>query len=98
MTTMLLNACLAMEEEDADPGASLLPIAHKLELIVSVTDFYGHTQDIPLHDPPSIREREHRHMLRFDYMQHSGGRTQTDFDKAHEIGRASCRERVLQYG
>lgn len=85
MTTMLLDACLAMEE-DAVPGASLLPVAHKLQLIVSVTDFYGYTQDIPLHDPPSIREREHRHVLKFDYMQHSGGRTQTDFDKAHVPG------------
>lgn len=86
MATMLLDACLAMGEENADPGASLLPIAHKLELIVSVTDFYGYTQDIPLHDPPSIREREHRHVLKFDYMQHTGGRVQSDFDKAHVPG------------
>jgi patatin-related protein len=85
MSTMLLDACLAMEK-DAQPGASLLPAGHKLQLIVSVTDFYGYTQDIPLHDPPSIREREHRHVLKFDYIQHPGGRTYTDFDKAHVPG------------
>ncbi|HEY4344965.1 MAG TPA: patatin-like protein [Parvibaculum sp.] len=85
MSTMLLDACLAMEK-GAVTGASLLPVGHKLQLIVSVTDFYGYTQDIPLHDPPSIREREHRHVLKFDYMQHTGGRTQTDFDRAHVPG------------
>lgn len=85
MTTMLLDACMAMEE-GAEAGASLLPVGHKLQLIVSVTDFYGYTQDIPLHDPPSIREREHRHVLKFDYVQHTAGRTVTDFDKAHVPG------------
>lgn len=82
LTDMLLDACEAMEK-DARPGASLLPLGHKLELIVSVTDFYGYTQNIPLHDPPSIREREHRHVLKFKYVQHPGGRTETCFDRTH---------------
>jgi len=80
MSNMLLDACRAMEE-GASPGASLLPLGHKLELIVSVTDFHGYAENIPLHDPPSIREREHRHMLKFSYIQHPGGRTETDFDR-----------------
>ncbi|HEX7775583.1 MAG TPA: patatin-like protein [Parvibaculum sp.] len=87
MTNMLLDACRAMTK-GAKPGASLLPVGHKLELIVSVTDFYGYTQDIPLHDPPSIREREHRHVLKFDYMQHPGGHQDTDFDNDHVPGLA----------
>lgn len=87
MTNMLLDAFRAMGKV-AKPGASLLPLAHKLELIVSVTDFYGYTQDIPLHDPPFIREREHRHVLKFNYVQHSGGREETDFDADHVPGLA----------
>jgi len=85
LTNMLLDACRAMEK-DAVPGGSLLPTGHKLELIVAVTDFYGYTQNIPLHDPPSIREREHRHVLKFDYLQHPGGQTDTHFDGDHVPG------------
>lgn len=85
LTDMLLDACAEMEK-GAKPGASLLPVGHKLELIVSVTDFFGFTQNIPLHDPPSIREREHRHILKFDYLQHPGGRTETGFDRNHVPG------------
>ncbi len=85
LSNMLLDACDAMEE-GAKPGASLLPLGHKLELIVSVTDFYGYSQNIPLHDPPSIREREHRHVLNFKYLQHPGGRTETHFDRVHIPG------------
>ena len=85
LTNMLLDACRTMEK-DAPADSSLLPIGHKLELIVSVTDFYGYTQNIPLHDPPSIREREHRHVLKFDYLRHPGGQTDTDFDDDHVPG------------
>ena len=86
MTDMLLNACAAMEVESNKEGASLLPTGHKLELIVSVTDFYGYTQEIPLHDPPLIREREHRHVLKFNYMKHFTGKVQSEFDALHVPG------------
>ncbi|MDO8289607.1 MAG: patatin-like protein [Parvibaculum sp.] len=91
MSNLLLNAFRAMNSDDAPTNGknkSLLPIGHKLELIVSVTDFYGYTQDIPLHDPVSIREREHRHVLKFRYVQHTGGRAISDFDDAHIPGLA----------
>tara|TARA_R110000824_G_scaffold366730_2_gene555555 strand:+ start:67830 stop:70289 length:2460 start_codon:yes stop_codon:yes gene_type:complete len=87
MSNMLLDACRAMENKDIiDRSRSLLPVGHKLELIVSVTDFYGYTQDIPLHDPTSIREREHRHIFKFDYLQHASGQSNSDFDQAHIPG------------
>jgi len=89
MSNLLLNAFRAMQGADAPASGknrSLLPVGHKLELIVSVTDFYGYTQDIPLHDPASIREREHRHALKFRYVQHTGGRADSDFDDAHIPG------------
>ncbi|MGV8996507.1 MAG: patatin-like protein [Parvibaculaceae bacterium] len=91
MTNLLLNALRTMHNVDAPAerrNRSLLPVGHKLELIVSVTDFYGYTQDIPLHDPASIQEREHRHVLKFRYAQHTGGRADSDFDDAHIPGLA----------
>ena len=86
MSNMLLDACAAMEVEGNKKGASLLPTGHKLELIVSVTDFYGYTQEIPLNDPPLIREREHRHVLRFNYLQHFTGKVLSEFDTLHIPG------------
>ncbi len=85
MSGMLLDACLAMGEPNP-ANASLLPTGHRLDLIVSVTDFHGYSQNIPLHDPVSIREREHRHTLKFSYFQHSGGAMLSDFDTAHVPG------------
>lgn len=46
---------------------SLLPRGHKLELFVTLTDFYGYKRSILLNDPPVISELEHRHNLKFSY-------------------------------
>lgn len=46
---------------------SLLPRGHRLDLFVTLTDFYGFHRNIPLNDPAIIEEREHRHKLRFSY-------------------------------
>ncbi|MCB2090424.1 MAG: patatin-like protein [Alphaproteobacteria bacterium] len=46
---------------------SLLPRGHKLELFVTLTDFYGYKRPILLNDPPVITELEHRHTLKFSY-------------------------------
>ncbi len=46
---------------------SLLPRGHKLELFVTLTDFYGYKRSILLNDPPQISELEHRHTLKFSY-------------------------------
>lgn len=85
MSGMLLDACRAMGEPDPR-AASLLPVGHRLDLIVSVTDFHGYSQNIPLHDPVSIREREHRHILKFSYFQHPSGAVESDFDMEHVPG------------
>jgi patatin-related protein len=85
MSGMLLDACRAMGEPDPK-GSSLLPAGHRLDLMVSVTDFHGYSQNIPLHDPASIREREHRHVLKFSYFQHPSGAVQSDFDLDHVPG------------
>ncbi|MBT6330856.1 MAG: patatin-like protein [Kordiimonadaceae bacterium] len=46
---------------------SLLPRGHRLELFVTLTDFYGYKRTILLNDPPIISEMEHRHNLKFSY-------------------------------
>jgi len=46
---------------------SLLPRGHRLDLFVTLTDFYGFHRNIPLNDPAIIEEREHRHKLHFRY-------------------------------
>lgn len=85
MSGMLMDACSAMGA-DRKRTDSLLPVAHRLDLIVSVTDFHGYSQNIPLHDPVSIREREHRHVIKFSYMQHASGQVKSDFDDNHIAG------------
>ena len=49
------------------PASSLMPPGHHLELIVSLTNFFGKQQTITLNDPPEILEREYRTTLRFKY-------------------------------
>lgn len=64
LSALFLDALDAMGVP-AVPGASLLPAAQQLELLVTVTDFHGSERVLYLHDPPVVREREHRHVLRF---------------------------------
>ncbi|WP_339861509.1 patatin-like protein [Paremcibacter congregatus] len=68
---------------------SLMPYGHRLDLYVTVTDYFGFHRVIPLNDPPLIQEREHRHKLHFSYLNkenHPGEDTQnphnitSDFD------------------
>jgi hypothetical protein len=60
---MLLKAFAAME---AGPrGPRLLPDEQPLDLFVTVTDFSGHPETLPIHSPPMIVETEHRLTLSF---------------------------------
>ncbi len=60
---MLLGAFDAMA---AGPvGPRLLPDEQPLDLFVTVTDFRGHPETLPLHSPPKIVETEHRLTLSF---------------------------------
>jgi patatin-related protein len=65
--------------EPADAASSLLPTGLKLDLFVTVTDFYGYQRLVSIHDPSVIREREHRHVLHFAYRRFSSGEVQSDF-------------------
>ncbi|HYE49774.1 MAG TPA: patatin-like protein [Azospirillaceae bacterium] len=79
LMSMLLEAAERMGEPE-DDRASLLPTGQALSLFVTVTDFYGYLQHIPAHDPAVIEEREHRHVLRFQYRRFPDGTVETDFD------------------
>lgn len=52
---------------------SLMPYGHRLDLYVTVTDYYGFRRVIPLNDPPFIQEREHRHNFHFSYLNKKNG-------------------------
>ena len=80
MTKLMLDAVERMGEP-ADPTRSLLPAGLQLELFVALTDFYGYQRVIRSHDPPLIREREHRHVLRFAYRRFLNGEVESDFGR-----------------
>src|SRR5690606_35177910 len=48
-------------------------------LFVTLTDFYGYQRLLAIHDPPLIREREHRHVLHFRYSRFPSGEVRSDF-------------------
>lgn len=77
----------AMEKMDAGEHGrphhqrdTLMPSGHRLDMFVTLTDFFGYAQSIPLYDPPVIEEREHRHLLHFGYRLWPNGEVETDFD------------------
>ena len=74
----------AMESMGTPKSAidSLMPTGLKLDMFVTLTDFFGYARSIPLYDPPLIEEREHRHRLHFRYRRWADGQVETDFDLA----------------
>ena len=78
MSELMFDAVDRMGEP-ADPDSSLMPGGQQLEMFVTLTDFYGYQQLIQIHDPALIREREHRHVLRFSYRRFPNGEVQSDF-------------------
>ena len=80
LTEVLFNGMSAM----GDPirkGRSLLPDGLPLDLFVTVTDFFGFTKETPIHDPPTVTEREHRQIIRLHYRQWPPGIERSDFDR-----------------
>lgn len=62
-TRLLYESLDAMERgSDARP---LLPRDQPLDLFVTVTDFHGYPERLPLHSPPEIVETEHRLVIGF---------------------------------
>lgn len=79
LATLILDGLTAMERTDASTQ-SLLPPGTRLDLLVTATDFRGLDRSIFIHDPPVVKEREHRRMLRFQLDHDEGGHLHSDFD------------------
>jgi len=79
LATLVLDGLTAMENTGRQ-AASLLPPGTRLDLQVTATDYGGLDRPIFIHDPPVIKEREHRHMLRFSLEHDKAGHLQSDFD------------------
>ena len=76
---LLLDGFMAME--GSQPSTStLLPPETRLDLMITVTDYHGAEKLIFMHDPPIVREREHRQILRFMAATSSRGLSQSDFE------------------
>ena len=71
---------------EAAPGSSLLPTSHQLDLFVSLTNFYGQSQSVSMHDPATIREKQHRVSLKFSHVQGRRSARSSDFDDTNIPG------------
>jgi patatin-related protein len=87
MAELMYDGATAMGEP-AHERATLLPPGQRLDLFVSLTDFYGCQQEIPIHDPAVIHDREHRHVLHFSYRQKVNGKVKSDFKLSDAPGLA----------
>lgn len=75
---LLLDGLMAMEGTQHSTS-TLLPSETRLDLMITVTDYHGAEKLIFMHDPPSVREREHRQMLRFGAARSAHSLSQSDF-------------------
>lgn len=62
-------------------GSSLIPAGLSLDLFVTMTDFYGYITDTKIHDPPVVRDREHRQSLKFSYRHWPPGHETSSFER-----------------
>ncbi|NVJ99489.1 MAG: patatin-like protein [Alphaproteobacteria bacterium] len=77
MLTWMLNACENMGHADTED--TLMPPGHRLDLFVSLTNFFGQPRHIKLHDPGEVLEHQHSVILNFGYRQAATGAIQSDF-------------------
>jgi len=87
MAELMYDAVTAMGSPK-HATASLVPASQRLDLFVTVTDFHGYQQSVQIHDPAAVREREHRHVLRFGYRRSVAGEVESDFGLDNAAGLA----------
>jgi patatin-related protein len=80
LTKVLFDGFAAMGNP-AQFGSSLVPAGLSLDLFVTMTDFYGYVTDTPIHDPPIVRDREHRQTLKFTYRHWPKNHEKSNFDR-----------------
>ncbi len=79
--TEVLHGGFSAMGDPVEHGSSLVPAGQQLDLLVTVTDFHGYVTETPIHDPPVIRDREHRQVLHFAYRQWPRGHEKSNFDR-----------------
>jgi len=69
MAQWVYDAFRNMDGQQPAPESltSLMPERHKLELFVTVTDFFGYGRQVPFTDPNPIVDTRHHHVLAFRY-------------------------------
>ncbi len=77
MLTWMLNAVENMGH--VTDNETLMPPGHKLDLFVSLTNFFGQPRRVKLHDPGEVLEHQHGVTLNFSYRQSPGGATLSEF-------------------
>jgi patatin-related protein len=69
MAQWLFNALEKMDDGGPQPGelTTLVPRDNRLDLFVTITDFYGYDRQIAIEDPRLVHDQRHRHALTFTY-------------------------------
>ncbi len=80
LSKVLFDGFAAMGDPTA-VGSSLIPAGLSLDLFVTMTDFYGYITDTKIHDPPIVRDREHRQSLKLSYRHWPPGYESSAFER-----------------
>jgi len=69
MARWLYDALEGMDEGGSEPEglATLLPAGDRIDLFVTITDFYGYNRQVPISDPALVHDQRHRHAMAFSY-------------------------------
>src|SRR4051794_30776636 len=69
MAQWLFGALEEMDEGGSQPPEleTLVPRDNRLDLFVTITDFYGYDRQIAIADPRLVHDQRHRHALTFTY-------------------------------
>ena len=73
MARWLFEALEGMDAGGSEPDSieTLVPEDGRLDLYVTITDFYGYDRQVPIDDPRIVHDSRHRHALAFTYVRGS---------------------------
>src|SRR5215217_1218488 len=73
MAQWLHEALEGMDDGGSEPDGvdTLVPQDGRLDLFVTITDFYGYDRQVPIFDPKLVHDQRHRHAMSFTYVQGS---------------------------
>jgi patatin-related protein len=72
----------ALEEMDDNgprsPLTTLMPLGASMDLMVTMTDFYGYDRQVAIRSPKIVHDEQHRHVLRFSQGENANRYDRTD--------------------